>query len=266
MTYLISPFSYKWFLGQTFTHVSDELPEGRPKLLHTYGSTALIEFQVDPRSSSYTGLFQTGGIGLIRLSLAKQPDSSDDNYIPGFAMKLLVDGKASINFHVMNSLEGQGKDRNYFARTFTNIVEPPKSGLLKFLSWFFSNAVQALSDESAEKPENEMTLPLVEAASIQANGTAVSGVIYPRRIIFTPNPKVAIASDSEKDFRIEFENIAEGTVLYEVSVKKDEDSNAEPIGRIVTRSKFIASKYGDQKLFFQHMKRSGLVKRAEEVN
>jgi hypothetical protein len=88
----------------SFTQVSDEMPEGRKKLIHTYGSAAKIQLKIFP-NSSYTGLFKTGGMGIARLSLAKQDYT---NFIPGMAIKILIDGQRSQNFQVSNSNRTEG--------------------------------------------------------------------------------------------------------------------------------------------------------------
>lgn len=47
-----------------------------------------------------TGIFQNGGIGLARLSLARQHIPS---FTPGMAVKVFVDKHPSLNFHVGSS-------------------------------------------------------------------------------------------------------------------------------------------------------------------
>ena len=64
----------------SFVTESDEIPyPGREKFIHTYGSVAEVELRIT-QNSSFTGIFRSGGIGLARLSLARQNDA---NFIPG---------------------------------------------------------------------------------------------------------------------------------------------------------------------------------------
>jgi hypothetical protein len=80
----------------SFTQASDEMPKNREKLIHTYGSAAKVELKIFP-NSTYTGIFKTGGVGIARLSVAKQDKT---NFIPGMALKVLIDGQRSQNFQV----------------------------------------------------------------------------------------------------------------------------------------------------------------------
>jgi len=251
------------FLQVTFTHSSDEMPVARPKLIHTYGSVAPVELIIDAPSSPYTGLFKTGGVGLARLSLAKQSGS----FTPGMGLKLFVDYKPSINFQVMYSLDGQGEDRNFFVNKFSNIIDPPSSFILKQLGNAFDWAINALSDNPSEKPESAIVLPVYEAAGINSDGTAVASdsIVEPYEVVFTPTSEVKKSYASflsrtqnavsyDKDFRVGLGEIPAGTVLYTVSVKAKRGAQEEVIGRLKTSGKFIASEYGDSKLFFQHQK------------
>lgn len=99
------------FDAKSFSHESDEMIEGRPKVIHTYGSAAKIELQIDA-NSPYTGVFAPGSkIGIARVSLARRQVPT---YIPGIVIKLLVDGLPSINLIAMYDLEGQGFNKNFF--------------------------------------------------------------------------------------------------------------------------------------------------------
>lgn len=60
----------------------------------------------------------------------------------------------------------------------------------------------------------------------------------------------------EKDMRAASASIPAGTVLWTVSAKATQetpDEEAEHLGKVVTTSEFVSSKYGDESLFFQHM-------------
>ena len=48
--------------------------------------------------------------------------------------------------------------------------------------------------------------------------------------------------------------IPAGTTLYDVYVRKTLEDPLERIGSLETQGPFVASCYGDEKLFFQHMR------------
>ena len=135
----------KSYLLPAFNHTSDELPEGRKRLIHEFGSVAKVKW-IPSDHSPFTGLFSTGGLGLIRVSLA----TLGDPYIPGLALKILIDGAPSVNFHVMYSLDGQGSNRNFFFNTFSNVIPSP-TGILAFAAVGFNRAASALGLEKDRK-------------------------------------------------------------------------------------------------------------------
>ena len=236
------------FLQVTFNHTSDEMPLERKRVIHTYGSVAKVRFETYPTLHSFTGLFQSGGEGLIRLSLAGQ----GGNTIPGAGLKILIDGHPSENFQIMYSLDGQGDDHNFFANRFSNIVDPPKSAALKLGALSFANAIAGL----AHPPENERTLPLERAAAITSDGVRITEWNAPYEIQLWPSDTARnlIPSDDQADFRTRVPALPAGTELYSV-IGRSRTGAFYPIGRIVLESRFVASKFGDENLFFQHQSR-----------
>lgn len=225
-------------LSKTFDHQSDEIPEGRPKFIHTFGS--VVQFELEPKGDHpFTGMYQKGASGIARLSLAASPDSIA--YTPGMALKFLIDGQASRNIVVMNSLEGQGQDRNFFAKNFSNKIEEPQSWTLWLLGKVFERTRNPATD-----------LPVAHLASVSQSGDKPALSIAPDQLIFKPSEESASAmtSDSEEDVRLSLQKIPAGTILYHVyGVLQNQEIY---IGDLKTSSEFIASKYGDKKLFFQH--------------
>ena len=225
-------------LSKTFDHQSDEIPEGRPKFIHTFGS--VVQFELEPKGEhQFTGMYQQGASGIARLSLAASPDSIA--YTPGMALKFLIDGQPSRNIVVMNSLEGQGQNRNFFAKNFSNKIEEPKSWTLWLLGKVFERTRNPATD-----------LPVAHLASVTQSGEAPALSIAPDQLIMKPSEEAGIvmASDSKEDVRISFQKIPAGTVLYHVyGVLQNQEIY---IGDLKTSSEFIASQYGDKKLFFQH--------------
>lgn len=226
-------------LSPSFDHASDELPEGRTKIIHANGSVGKIAF-VAAANHPFTGIYQSGGIGLARLSLGTPP--SDDSYIPGMAIKFLISNHPSINLQIMNSLEGQNGNWNYFAKDFSNIIPHPTGWTLRAIETIF---------EWTRDPAN--SLPLWHLAAWTTDGKYKNIPTYPERIYFKPTPFISslIAENSREDFRISFLKVPVG-VLYEVY---GEYQGAEYyIGTLMLESSLIASNYGDKNLFFQHQR------------
>jgi hypothetical protein len=224
------------FLVKTFQHQSDELPKGRIKTIHAFGSVAKIRLNIT-HNTPYEGLFKSGAIGIARASLAA-PEGSF-SFTPGIALKFLVDGKQSLNIFAMDSLDGQGKNRNYFAKTFSNELHFPKNPALKLLARAFDKAVKKLG-----RDRTPMYLPLTHLGQ---------GGLTPAVIKLVP-AEVSFPNNSKLDLRDMLSTIKAGTVIYKVFVSEARrpDHFWVELGEIVTESEFIPSRYGDEKLFFQH--------------
>lgn len=235
------------FLKTSFTHNEDFMPKGRMKLIHTYGSTAKAELNIHP-NSPYSGIFQQGGIGIVRLSLGKQSGS----YLPGLALKILVDHKPSVNFHAIYSLDGQEEYKNFFRNSFSTHISAPNSLALRILLSKFETSVEELSDDPSQRPESANILPQYAAASQNPDGTLVKNIKTPFSVSFVPNPKLTASYEEVGDFRNQFAKILPGTVIYTVWVKANEHAEPEMIGDLKVTSEFHASEFGDKELYFQH--------------
>ena len=75
--------------------------------------------------------------------------------IPGAAIKILIDGQPSQNFHLIWSLDGQGTDRNMFLHPLSNVIPESSSLTLKALDVSFKGAIGLLpaSPNDQDKPE-----------------------------------------------------------------------------------------------------------------
>lgn len=226
-------------LAPSFDHDSDEMPEGRIKIIHTNGSVGKIYLQA-VGGHPFTGIYQTGGDGIARLSLATEP--ADTSFIPGMAVKFFVENHPSINFHVMNDLEGQGSNWNYFAKTFTNKIAHPTSYVLRAIEKIF---------EWTKSPANELDIAML--AKWSANGEPVEKPLAPEQIYFTPSERIvmAIPSDSRADFRESLRDITMGA-MYEVYGELQ--GKSYHIGTLMLDSQILPSEYGDKNLFFQHQR------------
>lgn len=225
-------------LGKSFDHASDEMPEGRVKVIHAYGSSVRIAF-IPKTEHPFTGLFKSGAIGVARLSLAT-PMVDTGTFVPGMAIKLFVDGQPSKNMHIMQRLEGQGDNRDFFKHTFTNKLPQPETKTTQYGAKYFARFV-----------EDPIFLTVNHVAAYQADGTKEAVVKAPYQLFL--RPAGVHLPESAADFREELTKIPEGSALYEVYGTYSANTTTPiHIGTIVTTSQFIASEYSDKTLYFQH--------------
>src|SRR5260370_2213726 len=144
---------------------------------------------------------------------------------------------------------------------FTNI--PPGASITNFVM----QVVRERFETVVEKGKG-LHQPVDNLAEVRTNGDREKNVVAPYRLIFEPTSQARAASNPEIDFRDDLAQIPQGTVLYECFAldKTEEDqfnlagetsmevllTRARKIGRISTESEFIASAYGDYRLFFKH--------------
>ncbi len=234
------------FMAAAFLNPGDEMAEGRVKLIHSNG--AVVKVRWVPSPNSFTGIFQSGALGLARLSIASP---STSNYIPGMALKLMINGEASTNLVAMYSLDGQGSDRDFFAHSFSTVVALPKSRVLKIGAALFRKALRRVPNA----PENERTIPLTEMASVENDATKAAPIRAPYRLIFAPTSSVRnefASAGLDSDFRVGVQAIRENSVLYTILAVEAPGAEAVQVGQLITESEFVASQYGDEKLYFRH--------------
>lgn len=225
----------------------------RPKVIHTYGSAAKTELQINA-NSKYTGVFAPGNkASIARLSLAA---IQKDNFTPGMALKVLVNGKPSINMFAMFSLDGQGPDYNFFKNTFTNFVPDAKSIALKVGSRAFHEAIEDLPGGDCDRPLSETKLPLFIPGSQHVNGSFNVKPKPPMVYFFQPNTALGWDGADKSDLRTKLAKIPVGSVLYTFAVSATDGGPKEVIGKLVLKSPFVASEYQDKTLFFKHHAKS----------
>lgn len=242
----------KTALSKAFLNNTDERIhlQGKFKPIHTNGISAPVFFEpILNEKNKYTGLYESGFDGIIRLSKANSMNSLP--YIYGFALKAFIDSNPSINFHAMYSLDGQGNDDNFFSNIFSTSIDKPNSLFLKILSFFFNKSIPLISDNLKERPQDEKKIPLIESASINSNGEKIEIPIFPDKLMFIP--KVKLKKENNNDFRIHILNqIKAPCELYDVY-----DHENLLIGKINLIDDFIASSHGDY-MHFAHQKKSSL--------
>ena len=232
------------YLAESFTNSSDEFKHKKTKLIHTYGSVAKVSFNIT-HETKYTGLFKSGALGIIRLSLARLGSP----YTPGLALKLLVDGDKSQNIFSMYSLDGQGENYNFFQNNFESKINAPESTVLQILGERFRLAMVELGSSHQDPTLQSAT----DLAAISSNGTGVMQPIAPYSIVFEPTATAQMSPQKgELRVRLGQAPYLPNLVLYKVFVRDSQGGPKEEIGEVRLTSKFVASEYVDTMLFFQH--------------
>jgi len=241
------------FALKALTTQGDELEAGRSKLIHPFGAEARLRLVINPAATDgYTGIFHSGAPCVIgRLSLATKP--AQETSIPGLALKIFIDGdQPSVNLLLMHSIDEQA-GHNYFAQTFSNILPAPKAFAKRMLaSGFERSAVQF-----GAKDTNPGRLTLENFAGIEVNGRRIASPRTPYQILFRPTaPARALMKDAsaQDDFRLKLAGLPVGQAMYDIYTLSEGDSpeNASLLGQLVLTAPVVSSRYGDEKLYFQH--------------
>lgn len=232
-------------LSPTMDLSSDVLPKGRVKFIHAYGLVGAVQWLPNiSEKPEFTGIFSQETLGLIRLSIAADPKRV--SFTPGLALKLMIDGKPSLNVLAMPSLDGQGENQNFFAFPFTTHIEEPQNPVLKVLSWWFN--------QTEHEPNK---LPVDQLAAITPSGRPVLDAKAPKILEFVPDATLAnrYSANSDQDYRINLGQINPGR-LFTVYGKSDLNSSQRVLlGELILEAPMIASEFGDKQLFFRHMRK-----------
>ncbi|OQV16935.1 hypothetical protein BV898_08941 [Hypsibius exemplaris] len=230
----------------SYLRKSDELSKTRFKLVHPFGSVAMVRLKITNRDAPFTGIFKSGGIGLLRIS----PATMDFTAISvGLGLKIFIDKQDSQNLLLLFTRAGQGANRNFFAHTMSNVIPPMP---VHPLDATFEQAILRLPGDPKDNPENGLNVPLMEPASVTSDGMTVKAVTAPYQVTFVPNAKLGWPSNDMTDYRTHLAAIRKGTVLYTVMARLGKDDADVVLGEVVTTGKFVASMYGDGTLFFNH--------------
>jgi hypothetical protein len=237
-------------LALSFTNDSDERDvklQGAIKPIHSEGISAAVSYiPTEYAKTHYTGIYASGGTGIIRLSRA----TNTKPFTPGLALKIFVDDNhSSVNFHAMYSLDGQGDDEHFFSNRFTTKVEKPKGFLLKILAYSFRRSLTEISSRSEYRPANEREIPLIEAGKITSSGLLIEEPQAPIHMYFIPKVNYSPSTDFRKDI---MEHIHYPNTIYEIT-----DHHEKVIGELNLLSDFIASSHGDN-MAFKHQQVSGI--------
>jgi hypothetical protein len=246
-------------LKQKVDYDSDVSPKKWKKYLHRHGALAKVKI-VPVGKEKYTGVFKGAECALLRLSLTYNP-KGEKPVAPGLALKVLRDGLPSANVSALYGIDGQGKEFNFFKYPLSNIVPAGETRGAKLMHKLFKKVTHY--------PEELM---LEHMAATDAHGVQEESSVIPAQIFFVPGPNMMGAS-TDHDVREDFLAVPEGAVVYKIYALKatpvgfndyseytQEDATrflgeSELIAHVVTTSKFIASEFGDDGIFFRHQVR-----------
>jgi hypothetical protein len=232
-------------MDRAFTNSTDELDQGRVKLLHPYGTVAKVQLVRDEADkdceASYTGVFAEDKIpALARLGWGAEPEGA--GYIPGVGLKVFIEGSDSVNLHVIHSLEGNPDEPNFFGQTLGNVLDMP------------GGVVGALVRLMGLVVDEPLHLRLDHLARTYTSGEMVSAEdqVVPYAITFVATAEAYDAYDVDADFREAFAKYEAGSTLYHVYLQAKPDACWGRWGSMETTSSFVASEWGDRKLYFKH--------------
>ncbi|GMH63685.1 hypothetical protein TrRE_jg10170 [Triparma retinervis] len=244
------PYLFIESMTPTVSEVTDEMPEGRYKLIHSVGGAASIKFDFQP--NPYTGLFQEANYGLIRFASAKEPKEGSDvgalegGFTPGMGVKFLRDGQPSANIVFLHKLTAQ-ESWNFFKNTQSNHLSVGGLGTAE-------NLLKKKFETSGSDWVNMVGLS--DFARFAEDGSEISDsdIKFPFQLLLVPTDEMQsrFPDTYESPLIDQLRTIPAGTTLYEIFAKADYDAAPELIGSMVTTSKIESSVFADSKLFLKH--------------
>lgn len=233
------------YVRDTLAHVGDELPEGRLKLIHPHGTVARVHLRVlDP--GPYTGLFAASVDGLVRFS-----DGAGDDSAPSMALKIPIDGRPSVNLLANPAIQihaDQPPMPHPLDVPLSSESPEPTRVQVKALEVIFDLAGKSMHGSCWRGAFQ----PLQPLASVTVAGKAVTEPRAPHRVDWQPHAGARAACVETGDWREGFAAIPEGTVLYTLTATAEAGAEPEPWAELILQTRFVASAWGDQRLFFQH--------------
>ncbi|KAJ3410700.1 hypothetical protein HDV05_003472 [Chytridiales sp. JEL 0842] len=226
--------------------VSDEMPNGRDKLIHSVGVVAKASFVAQP-GSPYTGLFQGSDKAILRLSLATDPSGGRGETTPGGGIKFFRDNMPSANFVFMHNTVAQST-ANFFERDFSTHVKPSSDIGQQLLLNKFETAGTSWAG----------VVGTSDVASFTEKGARVPTPNYPFQLVFRPSTdvlnKLRGARWTKDNVNQILTTIPTNTTLWTVWAAPAPSTPFTQIGSLVSSSAFTTSVYGDAGLFFRHQK------------
>ena len=218
----------------------DDVRPPRTKAFHTYGTVAKMRFVADGEHD-FTGIFATGGVGVVRASLAV----GMPNYSPAAAIKVLLDGPhPSENLLLHQSLDKQAS-RDFFERAPTNhTLKPsafPNTLSMPLLRFWLSPISSPIEMQRLD-----------HLGGVTCDGTAVDHAHAPEQVYLYGAERVHNDPASTDDFRSILAGIPPESRLYRMYGKESQSAAPVYIGSVIAESGFVTSEFGDRILAFQH--------------
>lgn len=253
------------YLRATLNHRGDVMPSShKAKVLHPYGVVAPVEWVPAKKKHVFSGLFKTGTVGLLRLSLGV-PNWRKE-WLPGLALKLFIDDQAPADVVAVASLNPITRDDErgqFFRSTLRTRVEAPWRGSN---GWALYTAAQQTLDKHATKPPGRprnrpsaLVFPTTSVALRTRDGKAVKTAKSPIELRFRPTQDADAQwqafRGADDHFRRKFESISPGTALYDVEGihrTRNLSKRVIPLGTLKLTHPFVGGSYGDTQLFFRH--------------
>jgi hypothetical protein len=240
-------------MNTTFDFVGDDMPAQylimeRPKLIHSVGVIAPIQYTPQPGSTPYTGFFQGTNTAYVRLSLAGPPTTDPPLIIPGLSLKFLREGVGSASIMAMFSIQGQ-VSFNYFEHDLTNHPPYPDPNNI-------SDAQYLLFEHFKDASDFPNYLGVSALAEYDQQGNYYANASFPFRLVFHPVDAVhelfpSAPQSGDYFFLPQLESIPAGP-LFQVYAQSTPAADFELIGTLTTLTPLSGSNYADLNLFFEH--------------
>lgn len=145
----------------------------RYKYIHSVGNVATIKLE-SSGDHPFTGIFEGSNHGVMRMSVASNPDPTVLNLRPGMGLKFLRDGMESVSMVAMYQVAGQDS-WNFFAHDWSNhvdsVTDPSLAGLNKKFS---TGSIYT------------QTVGLSDFAGYTTDGSKVDSPVFPWKLRFHP--------------------------------------------------------------------------------
>ncbi|KAJ3415117.1 hypothetical protein HDV05_005525 [Chytridiales sp. JEL 0842] len=231
-------------LNPTMDAQTDEVPNNRPKLIHSVGATFKATF-IPAKNTPYTGVFQGSANSIVRLSLGSNPEGTG-GIAPGAAIKMFRENQPSANlFFIFNTVPQESPD--FFAHDMSTHISPH----------FDKPGQQALFKRfEAPKTKWSSRVGTSNAAMIDERGVKVENPVFPFQVIVRPaqdlKTKLAGAQWNYTNTFDVLTTVPANTVVWNVYATDAPAGNFTNIGSIVSTSESVKSVYADSVLFFRH--------------
>ena len=240
----------------SFCQNSDEMKRNRLKTTHTQGVVAKATWKPVGDANEYTGFYKSeSNHNIIRFSQTTNLIENSQGLLPSFAMKFLVDGLKSQNIFGMPSFK-ETNSWDFFANDMKNRLEPfvpaDENG----------NNDQDLIDTIQAKLNEGTITPFSTAVGnigeMDGGGQKLSksAVKIPYELHFSSPFKdhVYVEKDGFEWAKRLQEIGTAGTTILNVYAIDEPEASPIYIADIVLDTDLVTSKFGDERLHFQHVR------------